>query len=149
MRRRSSIKKIIDSLSEKEVRALLFDAAHHSSWVADRLAAVNPKADQESADFLFSRCEQKVRDAFNSENDESNADYYQNYDFYDTCNAIKDEVRILLESGLDKLALRLADDTKQPALESAGFPDSVQAFPQQTKLLRARLPGRPLHHRNI
>ena len=39
--------------------------------------------------------------------------------------------------------------TKQPALESAGFPDSVQAFPQQTKLLRARLPGRPLHHRNI
>ena len=51
-----------------------------------------------------------------------------------------------------KQRYRLADHPhvpKQPALESAGFPDSVQAFPQQTKLLRARLPGRPLHHRNI
>jgi hypothetical protein len=40
-------------------------------------------------------------------------------------------------------------DAKQPALESAGFPDTVQAFPQQAKVLRPRLPGRPLHHRNI
>ncbi len=46
-------------------------------------------------------------------------------------------------------AVRNVVYAKQPALESAGFPDTVQAFPQQARFLRPCLPGRPLHHKNI